>query len=156
MGGFAINGEFLGEIVLPGRDSSTPVARHFVGRALMAAGHQCVSDAQLVTSELFTNALTHTHSGRPGGLVVVELMASGDGLARIEVIDEGSATLPRPRTPDDGNPHGRGLYLVEQVSKRWGIRLEPYGHKRVWAEVPTKEAVSEGLPDASCLEVTSW
>jgi anti-sigma regulatory factor (Ser/Thr protein kinase) len=149
MGDFIMNGEFSGEILLPGKDHSVPVARHFVGRALMAVGHQSVDDAQLVTSELFTNAVIHTRSGRPGGLVGVEVLAIGDEFARIEVVDEGAAVLPHLRAPRDGGCHGRGLHLVDQMSERWGMRLEACGRKRVWAEVPTKDATSIGVLEAS-------
>ncbi|NBE91862.1 MULTISPECIES: ATP-binding protein [unclassified Nonomuraea] len=144
-----VNGEFLGEMVLPGMASSVPLLRRFVGDALTAAHHQSVDGAQLVTSELATNAVVHSRSGWPGGLVTADVITFGDGLARIEVTDEGGTTLPRPCNPDDGDCHGRGLRLVEQLAQQWGVRLDARGWKTVWANVPTTEDAPIGPADMS-------
>lgn len=92
-----------------------------------------------MTSELAGNAVLHTRSARPGGLITTKVTEVRAGLVRIEVIDEGSATLPRPRTVSGYACHGRGLRLVELLSERWGIRLKPLRWKAVWAEVLTSE-----------------
>ncbi|MET7329491.1 ATP-binding protein [Nonomuraea sp. NPDC005650] len=102
-------------------------------------GHRNIDNAQLVTSELAGNAVLHTRSARPGGLITTKVTEVRAGLVRIEVIDEGSATLPRPRTVSGYACHGRGLRLVELLSERWGIRLKPLRWKAVWAEVLTSE-----------------
>ncbi|MEO3806662.1 ATP-binding protein [Nonomuraea sp. B1E8] len=144
-----VNGEFLGEMVLPGMARSVPLLRRFVGDTLTVAQHQSVDGAQLVTSELVTNAVVHSRSGWPGGLVTTDVIAFGDGLARIEVTDEGGTTLPRPRDPDDGDCHGRGLRLVEQLAQQWGVRLDARGWKTVWADVLTTEDAPIVLADMS-------
>lgn len=72
---------FLGEMVMPGIARLVPLFRHFVGDALTASGHQSVEGAQLVVSELATNAVLHSRSSWPGGLVAVDLIAIGDDLA---------------------------------------------------------------------------
>jgi anti-sigma regulatory factor (Ser/Thr protein kinase) len=140
---------FLGEMIMPGVARLVPLFRHFVGDALTASGHQSADGAQLVTSELVTNAVLHSRSSWPGGLVTVDLLAIGDGLARIEVTDEGGTTLPQPRDADDDDCHGRGLRLVEQMSQQWGVRLDARGWKTVWADVPTTEDTLIGLLDTS-------
>lgn len=145
----AVSAQFLGEMVLPGMASSVPLARHFVGHALATAGHQGVDGVRLVTSELATNAVVHSQSGWPGGLIAVEVTSIDSGLARIEVTDEGGTTFPRPREADDGECHGRGLRLVDQMAQRWGVRLNARGWKTVWAEVLTTEDAPIGLLDAA-------
>ncbi|MBF8188528.1 ATP-binding protein [Nonomuraea sp. K274] len=129
----------LVRMTLPGIARSVSLARRWVADALTAAGHRDADDARLVTSELVGNALLHTGSGRPGGLVRVNVFEIGDALARIEVIDEGAPTVPKPREPGDGECRGRGLWLVQQTSVRWGNRLIPLQRHLVWAEVSTLE-----------------
>ncbi|WP_399226834.1 ATP-binding protein [Streptomyces sp. TRM49041] len=87
--------------------------------------------AELVVSELFTNAVVHTASGR----VVCELRDRGEHV-RIAVHDEGCrVTGPRPRSADR-EECGRGLLLVEAVSSAWGSHDARHGAGRVvWAEL---------------------
>jgi hypothetical protein len=88
-----------------------------------------LDDAQLVGSELVTNALLHT----TGSLhIVVRPIDEG---VRIEVHDE-SPHLPLPcagQAPADAMT-GRGLGLVEALSARWGAD-ETRDGKCVWAEL---------------------
>ncbi|MFC4010237.1 ATP-binding protein, partial [Nonomuraea purpurea] len=97
--------------------------------------------------------LVHTRSGRPGGLVTVEVTAISDALARIEVTDEGAPTVPRPRMPGDDDCHGRGLNIVEYVAMRWGMRPEPLGWMTVWVEVLTTEEAPIPVMDVPLLEL---
>ena len=53
----------------PGTPRQVGAARRFV--ASLLDGSPFCDDAVVVVSELFTNALLHTDSGKPGGLVVV-------------------------------------------------------------------------------------
>jgi Histidine kinase-like ATPase domain len=87
----------------PGIPHQVKVARHFV--ASLLAGSPLCDDAVLVISELFTNALQHTGSGRPGGLVVVQVSRWRQGV-RIAVTDQGSARPPviRGTHADPGFP----------------------------------------------------
>ncbi|WP_405878576.1 ATP-binding protein [Streptomyces sp. NBC_01136] len=81
--------------------------RHW-GRPDLAA------DAELLATELVTNALKHGC-----GDVGVRLCPTADRLW-IEVRD-GSHELPVPRnaTPDDED--GRGLFLVSSIADDWGV-----------------------------------
>ncbi|MEV6151313.1 ATP-binding protein [Nonomuraea sp. NPDC052129] len=137
-----MSGLFLGEIVLPGVKSSVPLARRCVADILTAAGHEDVADVRLVTSELITNAVAHTASSRPGGLVAVKVAAVGAEMAYIEVLDEGAATVPRARTAGADDCGGRGLQIVEMFAVAWGVRDGGLGRRVVWAEMSTKADAS--------------
>ena len=86
-----------------------------------------VDDAELLVSELVTNAVLHAHTG-----VAVSLRV-GAGVLRIEVAD-GSLDRPRPRHPADDAVTGRGPLLVEALSTSWA-RERREGGKVVWFEV---------------------
>ncbi|MEV6151265.1 ATP-binding protein [Nonomuraea sp. NPDC052129] len=130
----------LVKMTLPGVVRSVPLARRWVTDALTAAGHRETDGVRLVTSELVGNAVLHTRSGRPGGVVMVTVFEVGDALARIEVLDEGALTVPKPREPDGCDCHGRGLWLVQQTSTRWGTRTVALRWNLVWAEVAMLDA----------------
>lgn len=103
---------------------------------LVLDGHALAGDAELVVSELGTNAVTHTGTGGPGGRFVVELEVH-PARVRVAVVDMGAATGPVPAGGDPASPEhvsGRGLFLVEALSVKWGT--EPAGPGlRVWAEL---------------------
>ncbi|WP_030350656.1 ATP-binding protein [Streptomyces scopuliridis] len=87
--------------------------------------------AELLISELVTNALVHTDDGA----VVTATIA--DSRLRVEVRDF-VAGVPAPPAPErpvpDDATHGRGLALVRSLADDWGIRARPVG-KVVWFEL---------------------
>ena len=89
----------------------------------------CLDDALLVVSELVTNAASHGH-----GEISLHLHASND-LLRIEVQDERVDAIPESRSPQDNEPGGRGLFLVEALSTDWGWDVSQKT-KMIWAEIP--------------------
>ncbi|MFH8802105.1 SpoIIE family protein phosphatase [Streptomyces sp. NPDC017936] len=80
---------------------------------------------ELIVSELVTNAVRYA-----GGPVGVRLIR--DEVLFCEVTDPSNTQprLRRARTTDEG---GRGLFLVAQLSRRWGSRYGPSG-KTIWVE----------------------
>ncbi|KAA0941560.1 MULTISPECIES: ATP-binding protein [Streptomyces] len=84
--------------------------------------------AELLTSEIVTNALVHTDRE-----AVVTATVGPRGL-HVEVRDF-EARRPRLRVPDvrDGT-HGRGLVLVQSLADAWGVRVHGVG-KAVWFEL---------------------
>ncbi|MFE2480899.1 ATP-binding protein [Streptomyces sp. NPDC059389] len=96
--------------------------------------HRCPADAaevaELLITELVTNALVHTDQGAE-----VSARLSADRL-RVEVRDHVSRR-PRPYVPtaDDGT-HGRGLVLMEALADAWGVDVPAQtGGKVVWFEL---------------------
>jgi anti-sigma regulatory factor (Ser/Thr protein kinase) len=85
-----------------------------------------VSIAQLLTSELVTNALSH-------GAGDIHLSLVDDkGQLLIEVTDE-SRTSPRQRHVEPQDESGRGLMLLERLSSAWGVKPAPGAQgKTVW------------------------
>ncbi|MEV7011353.1 ATP-binding protein [Streptosporangium sp. NPDC051022] len=129
----------LGVVDLPGVKQSVSAARRYVAGLLTDAGHVDVEDAVLLVSEVVTNAVVHTSSGRPGGVVTVEITHQGPDSVCIEVIDDGSPSVPKPRHPDEGDltPGGRGLWLVDAIATKWGVRPVEQGRVAVWMEITT-------------------
>ncbi|GAT66356.1 SpoIIE family protein phosphatase [Planomonospora sp. ID91781] len=54
----------------------------------------------------------------------------------VEVFDQ-DLRLPRIRSAGENDEGGRGLYLVDQLARRWGSRPTQEG-KAVWFEIPTR------------------
>jgi anti-sigma regulatory factor (Ser/Thr protein kinase) len=84
-------------------------------------------------SELATNAIEHTESGR-GGMFTVEVGRPRDGEAFVAVTDDGAPTAPSVTAAEELAEGGRGLALVAASTSRWGFRDSPHG-RTVWAEV---------------------
>lgn len=128
-----------GMFALPATPASVGAARRKVRELLGAwsVGDDAVDNALLVTSELVTNALTHTASER----IVCRLRLSA-GRLHVEVEDENrGGTLPYQRMPGPDEQCGRGLLLVGILSSDWGVRDAPHGSGRiVWAELPDEHA----------------
>jgi len=109
--------------------SDVAVARRFVADRCRDWGcGDVVEDAELVVSELVTNALVHGESS-------CELRAGlSDAALRLQVVDDGHG-MPDPQAASDTDEHGRGLLLVSVLSAAWGVELLPDGGKIVWAEL---------------------
>ena len=72
--------------VLAGDAGQVRAARRFLAGLL--DGCPAADDALLCVSELATNAVVHSRSGRPGGRFTVRAMVRA-GSVRVEVTDEG-------------------------------------------------------------------
>ena len=117
---------------LPARTEAASAARkalaalngdlHLISEARLA-------DAQLLVSELVTNAVRHAD----GEIVSVDAYAGAERL-RVVVANAGGSFDPdaSPRSADE--PGGWGLRIVEVVADRWGIHHGGNG-MQVWFEV---------------------
>ncbi|SEG91050.1 Histidine kinase-like ATPase domain-containing protein [Thermomonospora echinospora] len=90
-------------------------------------------DATLIVSELVTNAVEHTRSGRPGGTFTLTVERRPDAGALVEIEDQGGPEVFG--LPTRGREGGRGLTLVEALTTAWGVKGDQTG-RTVWAELP--------------------
>ncbi len=112
-------------------------ARALLRERLAAWGVAAVLDsAELLLSEIVTNALVHTAGG---ALLTATLTAGEPPRLRVEVRDTAPRRpwVPRP-APDDASG-GRGLLIVRALADAWGVRRETDG-KTVWFEITAPPA----------------
>ena len=107
----------------PGQPDQVACARDFVKHTLGCCPMR--DEAVLLTSELCTNTLQHTASGR-GGSFEVTIYHSPESL-RVEVRDDGSSTVPAIQNFAELSEDGRGLELVQLIASRWGQNGDGYG-----------------------------
>lgn len=98
--------------------------RHF------GLGSDASETAELLASELVTNAVKHAESP------VYVRASTRDGVLRISVWDN-HPELPEPLQLDAQDTFGRGLALVQHLATRWGRYPLSYtgGGKVVWFEI---------------------
>lgn len=105
--------------------------------------HHLVYGAELILSELITNAVRH--GAEP---IHVRLLHTRTLICEVS---DGSSTSPHIRQAKDTDEAGRGLFLVAQFAEHWGTRYSPRG-KTIWATqvigpdaLPSVEEPSEHL-----------
>src|ERR671926_1016500 len=96
---------------------AVPAARHALDE-LTEVDAATKSDLELLTSELVTNAVRHGASD-PHESILLSAQRT-DGGVRVEVCDEGGGFPERAQPGDLLEPGGNGLFLVDQLSSRWG------------------------------------
>ena len=106
-----------------GEQDQVAAARDFVKRVVGRC--PMLDEAVLLTSELCTNALLHTATGRGGSFEVTVHRALNS--VRVEVRDDGSKTVPAARSLDQFSVDGRGLALVELIASLWGQNGDEFG-----------------------------
>lgn len=120
-----------GEVLELSSDLDAPsLARRFVADHAGDLPVSLVRDAELLVSEIVTNAIRH---GEPAVSLRLRVDPPGIGVA---VHDHGDFSLmPAGDTPvpDVGEPGGRGLLIVRTVASEWGIDpSDPQPGKTVW------------------------
>jgi len=116
----------LGTLTVSGRPDQVAAARAFAGKAI-GEQHPCAGTAVLLVSEVVTNSVIHSNSRRDGGTITITVIAVGHGI-RVEVIDEGGATVPALRLRDDELAEGgRGLQILDDLSARWDYYQDTAG-----------------------------
>ncbi|MEV6861567.1 ATP-binding protein [Streptosporangium subroseum] len=126
----------IGTCDLKGTTQAPREAREAV-REILGDAHPRLWDIELAASEMVTNSVVHSLSSN-GALVTVVLIDLGDAV-RIEVIDAGSPPWPHVLR-DELAESGRGLFLVNELSRgRWSHYADEAG-RTVWAEIARGES----------------
>jgi anti-sigma regulatory factor (Ser/Thr protein kinase) len=139
--------------------TAVSVSRAFVRQTLtqwQLAGR--IDSAELIVSELVTNAVKETGITDPAPtweavkahhVIGVQLRLVEHGLY-VEVWDSGKG-VPTIAEHGDEAEGGRGLFLVECVSEKWGVQRPAAGGKVVWAELSTGGPAGGPLPSLPSL-----
>jgi anti-sigma regulatory factor (Ser/Thr protein kinase) len=109
---------------LPASATSARLARELVRNALDGFAAPVVEVAELLVSELVTNAVAHANSAP-----VMRIDVFSDAV-QVVVQDASPGPVEVRDAPHDA-PNGRGLLLVDSLAAAWGWAPTPEG-KRVW------------------------
>ncbi|MCW2497055.1 ATP-binding protein [Jatrophihabitans sp.] len=115
---------------LPYQSSAPALARQFVTEHAAGLPTSVRDDAELLVSELVTNALRY---GRPNIALRLRLDPPCIGVA---VQDSGDEDVQLIAGVEANATSGRGLLIVDAVASKWGVNpLEPPPGKTVWFEL---------------------
>ncbi|KOX04238.1 hypothetical protein ADL04_09235 [Streptomyces sp. NRRL B-3648] len=127
----------------PGHPQELSTARRWTRATLN--GHPRSEDAELIVTELGTNAVTHTASGDDAGAFRVSLTISDRALT-IAVTDCGhTKTTPEVQDPPLNATHGRGLVLVAALADSVTVQGDESG-RTVTAELCVRANFWESAP----------
>jgi len=124
----------LTQVRLPADTKAPAAARTLLlsfclGRSLDA---RMLSDAQLVLSEVVTNAVVHGSRAHNGGGIVVRIRLDAATL-RLEVQNAGITGTIAANGSNGNADSGFGLDLVTMLSTTWGVRRQ--ADTCVWVEM---------------------
>jgi anti-sigma regulatory factor (Ser/Thr protein kinase) len=105
------------------RPTAVTAARQLVRSTLAGHDAELVDAAELMISELASNCVRHAQTD-------FEVRISASEVVRIEVRDSGGGS-PQVLSPTPREPSGRGLQIVDAMSRCWGVTAKPSG-KIVW------------------------
>ncbi len=149
-------------VSLPAEPRSLPEARRALDPLEECVDAPMLEDMRLLVTELVTNSVRHAETGQDAR-VELNVRVAPD-VVRVEVTDEGSGFRPERRAADrrsapsrdyagperrsdQGEPElrvgGWGLYLVESLATRWGVRRGD--RVRVWFELDRTARYSPAL-----------
>lgn len=117
-------------------------ARGVVTDLIHGLDSRLVDDVRLVASELVANAVFHSHAP-PGGSVELHLQMMA-GVLRMELRYAGPPFEPTVTRPDLHSERGRGLYIVDRLTDRWGVSAEDgllaWAEWDIWARTASASA----------------
>ena len=118
------------ELVVAAEPDSVRQARVWLSELVGGhVGETRLPDLALVMTEVVTNAVRH---GAPGGSLLLAATPKAEFLC-VQVTDEGAGLVPRPGAMTSDENGGFGLFIVEQLTRRWGMTRENR-RTRVWFE----------------------
>src|SRR4051812_21455206 len=118
---------------LPSSAASVAVFRRFVAHVVILTDSAVnEADAVLVVSELAGNAIEYGLAS----VIRVTVRATSSEF-RVEVHDDSPVGPVSGGPPPAEADRGRGLLIVEALSRRWGWAPDASGGKTIWAELNT-------------------
>lgn len=127
---------------LPAEKDSVGIARHALSSVSDGLPSSVFEDLKLLVSELITNSIRHT--GLAAGDRIELKVTKSPQTIRAEVADRGPGFKQEPYRPYSERESGWGLFLVEQISDRWGLSVS--NETRVWFELDIQNNSPEGAP----------
>uniref|UniRef100_A0AAU2ADA1 ATP-binding protein n=1 Tax=Streptomyces sp. NBC_00093 TaxID=2975649 RepID=A0AAU2ADA1_9ACTN len=96
-----------------------------------------IDDAQLAVSELVTNAVRYVSTGSPDAVPPrIKLTLHKEAHRLLVWVSDPD---PRPpvlnASPEPGAENGRGLLILERITKEWSYYFLPTGGKVVWCVI---------------------
>ena len=119
------------EIVLAAEPAAVRQARAWLAEltaGLLDAARRI--DVELALSEVVANAVRHGGAGRAISITATR----APEYLRVDVTDDGPGLAPKPNAMASDRYGGFGLFIVEQLCRRWGVARENL-RTRVWFEV---------------------
>jgi anti-sigma regulatory factor (Ser/Thr protein kinase) len=119
-------------VAFPAVPESIPRSREVLEGLRGELDGSVLEDLRLIVSELVTNSIRHAGL-RVGDPITLEISVDETAI-RVELRDSGHGFEP-PATPADlFQESGWGLFLVSQLTDRWGVSTEG-GLTTVWIEI---------------------
>lgn len=119
--------------------------REFVRAQL--SRHPAREDAVLVASELATNAVIHSASGREDGMFLVIVAEVSADHVGIVVTDQGGQGVPHAQHADTGAESGRGLTVVASLTSLC-VTTGNSNTRSVFAVIPSNPGSAGTTADA--------
>jgi anti-sigma regulatory factor (Ser/Thr protein kinase) len=124
--------------ILPSIPESVRIARFHVRAALGFHGlGEYADDAELITSELVTNAICHV-ADDPAETIAITVARVWHPPAVAVIVRDSSPYGPVIRETAGSSERGRGLHVVAALSADWGWHPQP-GGKAVYAVIAKED-----------------
>ena len=117
------------EADLTARPEAASVARGLIAPFGGRLHDDVVEVAKLLVTEVVANSVVHSDATEP---IHVSVERCPETL-RVQVSDTGPTFQPEVRLPNAGSESGWGLFLVDTLADRWGVRSN--GDVTVWFEL---------------------
>jgi anti-sigma regulatory factor (Ser/Thr protein kinase) len=140
------------ELALASLPDAPSHGRLLVQRSLRSWGiAHMIEEAQLVTSELLTNAVKASAE-----LTTIQIrLVVIEGTSLLIEVRDGNPEPPMLKDAASDNEGGRGLMIVDALCERWGYYHPTHRCKAVWAELliplPTREPEHLDVPPVAAM-----
>ncbi|MFN2641910.1 MAG: ATP-binding protein [Actinomycetota bacterium] len=124
----------------PTKPSSAALARHAIREQLApVVPDSILADAELLVTELVSNSIRHSGMSESSDIELISVVTPR--CVHVEIRDRGRSPSLAPQRSRHARDSGYGLFLVDQLSSRWGAF--PGNRTRVWFEIDHDSALLE-------------